>query len=237
MREEDILEDIYESAKGADWVGGVNWNVAGIPKCSLTGITCDVNQNIIGLNLKGKGLRGNMPESIGFLRFLERLDLSDNQLTGFVPSDLRWAPLEFLDITGNELRGIIPLELCKKDGINGNGNNGMFSCDMIACSSGYYSETGSAFGGNKCVPCKEGTSFLGSKHCLKSMIGSKTFTIGAHSHSGLSPGGTFFVIVFICATIAGSIFAVMKVHGHLKSRMQRVPSEDAEYGGLKGTLT
>ena len=233
MKEEDILDDIYDTSKGADWTGGVNWQVAGIPKCSMTGITCDDNENIIGINLKGKGLRGNIPESIGFLQFLERLDLSDNQLTGFVPSDLRWAPLEFLDITGNQLRGIVPLELCKKDGINGNGQNGNFGCDMIACSAGYFSETGDGIGDSKCMPCKEGSSFLGSKICYKSM----GFTSKIPNISGkeISRGGAFFIFVFVIATIVGAIIAVKKVRKHLSSRMEQVSQnddQDDEYGDL-----
>ena len=47
-----------------------------------------------------------MPEVIGFLRFLEHLDLSVNELTGHLPSDLRWTPLETLKISGNKLKGI-----------------------------------------------------------------------------------------------------------------------------------
>lgn len=244
MREEDILDDIYDAARGEDWVGGVNWNNPTIPKCSKTGIACDDNDNIIGINLKNKGLRGNIPESIGFLRFLERLDLSDNQLTGFVPSDLRWAPLEVLDITGNELRGIIPLKLCEKDGINGIGKNGQFGCDMIACSAGFRSERGFATADDKCQPCKDGkTSFVGSKMCFGSNNDNSSPYIGLSSpHKGLSKAGGFFLFVFILTVLSGCVFAVMQVHEKLRSRRTLVnqseeDADDREYGDLAGRMT
>eukprot|EP00594_Rhizosolenia_setigera_P016419 CAMPEP_0178963884 /NCGR_PEP_ID=MMETSP0789-20121207/15307_1 /TAXON_ID=3005 /ORGANISM="Rhizosolenia setigera, Strain CCMP 1694" /LENGTH=562 /DNA_ID=CAMNT_0020648473 /DNA_START=36 /DNA_END=1724 /DNA_ORIENTATION=+ len=231
LNEEDILDDIYDAAHGEDWIGGVNWNVPNVPKCSLTGVGCDNNNNIITLNLKGKGLRGNLPESIGFLRFLERLDVSDNQLTGYLPSDLRWAPLEFLDVTGNEFKGIVPHELCKKEGINGNGNNGSFSCDMIACSSGYYSATGRASTGKKCVPCKEGGSFLGSKVCYQSLGSSSYGSYGSSpGGDGMSPGVAFIVSMLIISAITASVFGFIKVHKHIKSRMERVSTEDEDFG-------
>lgn len=230
MREDDILDDIYESAKGQDWLGGVNWQAKGIPKCSLTGITCDDNENIIGINLKGKGLRGIIPESIGFLRFLESLDLSDNELTGFIPSDLRWAPLEFLDITGNEFRGILPHELCRKDGINGNGENGAYECDKIACKSGFMSETGRESDGIKCTKCKDGaTSYIGSKHCYASTARNGDYD--AKTSHILSLLVLFFKFILITGTVALAVFIVVKIRKRLKEStpvMRRIPQNEDE---------
>ena len=56
----------------------------------------DDSQNVIALNLKDVGLSGTITEQVGILRHLEHLDVSDNFLTDFGPSDLRWAPLETL---------------------------------------------------------------------------------------------------------------------------------------------
>lgn len=245
LKEDDILDDFYEAARGEDWVGGVNWQVAGIPKCKMTGISCDANDNIVGIDLKDKGLRGTIPESIGFLQFLERLDLSDNSLTGFLPSDLRWAPLEFLDVTGNDMRGIVPTELCKKEGINGNGMGGAFGCDVIVCPMGSYSNMGRAVGGSRCVPCKSGTSYLGSKVCYKNdapsidtnfgSVGGRTKG-GTGDGAGMSGGAEFAVLLVCILTIATSLFAFMKVHRHLRDRLEQVPQEDDldddEYGAV-----
>ncbi len=79
------------------------------------------------INLSGRGLMGTIPDSLAFLKHLEKLDLSDNELMGFLPSDLRWAPLESLDISGNKIRGIVPPTLCLKGGINDNGVQGDLS--------------------------------------------------------------------------------------------------------------
>lgn len=132
---------------------------------------CDSNNHIVEIDLKGKGLKGTIPESLGFLRYLRKLDLSDNQLSGLLPSDLRWAPLDYLDISGNFLRGDVPNMLCLTPGINGNGENRVYDCDHIACPIGYYNSDGHAGNGKRCKKCNDPSSssittgYLGSKVC------------------------------------------------------------------------
>jgi len=168
INQRDILQILYTETYGMNWVNiDLEWNPENDYYCAFSGITCDNKNNVIGINLKNKGLKGKIPEALGFLRFLEHLDLSDNQLTGFLPSDLRWAPLETLVISGNLLQGIVPPKLCEQTGINGNGENGSFDCQLIACPSGYYSPTGRSGTNRKCLPCNGDVSYLGSKNCLK----------------------------------------------------------------------
>mmetsp|Transcript_41344 Transcript_41344/g.62698 ORF Transcript_41344/g.62698 Transcript_41344/m.62698 type:complete len:238 (+) Transcript_41344:894-1607(+) len=109
LNQGDILRKFYEatSISGA-WKGDVNWADESIHECRYTGVICDNSGHVISINLQGRGLTGTIPEEIGFLQYLQVLNLADNQLEGFVPSDLRWAPLQELDISGNKLRGIIP---------------------------------------------------------------------------------------------------------------------------------
>lgn len=230
LDEGDILDELYESAHGEDWIGGVNWKRAGVPKCKMTGVSCDANENVIEINLSNKGLRGSIPESLGFLQFLERLDISNNELSGYLLSDLRWAPLEKLDVTGNDLRGIVPTELCKKEGINGNGRGGLFGCDLIACPVGSFNALGRAVDGQPCERCKDGTSSLGSKVCYKNPVvqtGSGP-SLGASNVEGSKvSGGAAFAIVLVCIfTLVLSTFAFLKVHMHLKKRLEQVPDED-----------
>ena len=55
---------------------------------------------------------GRLPPGMAELAFLERLDLSDNRLTGSIPA--AWgalARLRWLDLSGNELTGAIPAAL------------------------------------------------------------------------------------------------------------------------------
>merc|ERR1712083_506131 len=110
-----------------------------------TGITCNSDNQVIGINLSGMGLQGSIPSDIGFLRFLSELDLSDNQITGFIPSDLVWPPIIKLDLSGNLLRAIVPPELCFEEGINDNGKGGKYSCRNIACPVGTFSTTGRGY--------------------------------------------------------------------------------------------
>jgi hypothetical protein len=123
---------------------------------------------VIKIGLKNKGLSGTISESIGFLQFLEELDVSDNDLTGFLPSDLRWTDLTLLDLSGNRIRGVVPPLLCLLEDLNGNGNQNVFHCDRIACPQGSYNEKGRYFGGKseeKCLPCFDNTPYIGQKSC------------------------------------------------------------------------
>jgi len=169
MEQHDILHVLYNDMGGKHWKDiSLEWNPENDYYCAYTGVTCDNNNNIIGINLKNKKLTGTIPEVIGFLRFLEHLDLSDNELTGYLPSDLRWTPLETLDISGNKLKGIVPPILCRQAGINGNGDGGKFDCGLIACPIGHYSPTGVSKLNEQCLSCDGDAPYLGSKVCSKS---------------------------------------------------------------------
>ncbi|PWA80496.1 leucine-rich repeat protein [Artemisia annua] len=63
------------------------------------------------LNLQ-ESLKGPIPESLGRLRLLEELILSDNQLTGPIPESIgRLAALTVLDLSNNHLTGHVPTSL------------------------------------------------------------------------------------------------------------------------------
>jgi len=168
LDQRDIVQIIYDKMGGEQWTGlSVEWKSESNTYCDFSGIKCDSKENIIAIDLKGLNVRGQIPEEIGFLRYLESLDLSDNHLIGYLPSDLRWAPLHKLDISGNNIAGIVPPSLCLKGNINDNGDDGQFSCDQIACPVGTFSQTGLGTVdniGSKCMPCI-GAIFIGSKHC------------------------------------------------------------------------
>ena len=59
------------------------------PSCEGDGIVCNSQGNITSITLPGVGLSGEIPEELGFLPFLKELDLSDNMLSGPLPSSLR----------------------------------------------------------------------------------------------------------------------------------------------------
>jgi len=167
--EKSILGIFYNSTGGSDWTSN-QWDFELVENhCAFSGITCDEKENVISIVLKNLGLKGTIPDAIGFLSYLEHLDLSGNELMGIIPSDLRWTPLKELDLSGNKLEGIVPLALCDKIGVNGNGGpNGVgLSCDYIACSMGTFNAYGRLTPTESCITCDRGETFtLGSTSCI-----------------------------------------------------------------------
>ena len=144
------------------------------------GIDCNDDGQIVNITLTGMNLQGEIPASLGRLAHLRRLHLDDNALTGIVPSDLRFCPLEFLTISDNKLLGPLPPLLCAKEGINGNGEKGLSSCDVIACPAGSWHWNGRALKlSGHCIPCPN-QPFLGQTHCGNSFSLSSMAVVGDH---------------------------------------------------------
>ena len=67
---------------------------------------------VTGLELRGEGLRGEVPSVLASLSNLQRLNLTRNQLAGGIPTELGGlAKLESLYLHDNQLTGPIPSEL------------------------------------------------------------------------------------------------------------------------------
>ena len=86
---------------------------------------------MIRINLKGRDVSGTTPNELGFLHYLKFLDLRNNDIAGFLPSDMNWVPLETFKVVGNHLKGIIPHLFYKKEGANSNHHKVKFSCNHI----------------------------------------------------------------------------------------------------------
>ena len=180
LNEKMILDIFYDRTEGPTWNGGTGWGVANVEVCDYQGVMCSKAGHVVSLTLPNMNLRGVIPDEIGYLLHLQHINLSDNYLTGFLPSDLRWNPLETIDVSGNQLKGFIPPMLCLTGDINNNGNNGDYNCNKIACSIDSWSEIGRATaegiyeaGTNEryeCIPCPGGAPFLGSKTCALSLL-------------------------------------------------------------------
>jgi len=173
-----ILNEVYHKTNGPAWRNHAGWGMDGVDKCDYAGVECNGSGHVMSLNLKGVGLTGTLPEEIGMLRQLQFLDLSENNLTGYLPSDLRFSPLRLFDISNNMIGGIIPPLMCLTGDVNGNGMNGDYNCDMIACPSGTWSPSGRATprplqhslsdknGHHTCKPCRStGSRFIGRTAC------------------------------------------------------------------------
>jgi len=226
----DILYKFYESTNGDHWDydkmnKGEAWfvdkdNVDERSVCAWIGIECDNDNNIISIQMPNYKLKGSIPEEIGYLRFLSILDLSDNYLTGYLPSDLRWAPLNRLDISGNMLKGLIPPSLCEKQGVNGNGETGRFDCEYIACPMGYISPMGRLTSSDACRPCKYGTSYLGSKECY--------VTKNSHheiASSSFKQGGSKLVfdalVMMLGLALIGFFFSYRDIKKYVRERSSK----------------
>ncbi len=160
LDENDILQMLWSVTHGPSWSKTHNWNYDGVRKCSFTGVSCDEEGNVVSLVLSNFNLQGTIPKELSGLKHLKVLDLSDNLLSGHIPSDLRFAPLEKLDLSGNHLSGIIPPLLCRSEA-NKNGENGEYHCDNIICPAGTYGMAG--YG--ECLPCFDNVPTLGRKIC------------------------------------------------------------------------
>ncbi|XAR62034.1 Non-specific serine/threonine protein kinase [Bertholletia excelsa] len=84
-----------------------------VPKnsaCNFTGITCNANGSVKGIELAGQGLAGEVPfDSICELQSLETLSLGRNRLSGAVTEDLRkCVKLKYLDLGNNLFSGSVP---------------------------------------------------------------------------------------------------------------------------------
>jgi len=181
MSEVEILDLFYDSLNGDEWFNASYFWTKGEPACEREGVECNAEGQVTKIVLPSLGLRGPITPQLGSLSELQVLNLSNNQLTGFLPSDLRFPPLTTLDIRGSRLQGVVPPLLCLKDGINGNGESDSYACENIVCPTGTYSQIGRAAlpenDGNvhvaiQCLPCYDDHArfYMGSDHCTDVFI-------------------------------------------------------------------
>jgi hypothetical protein len=85
--ERNTLIYFYDSANGAEWAdqgsetNGTKWLHEYLSYCYWKGVTCDDDRNhVTKLQLSNNGLSGKLSDTIGELKFIEVLDLSDNDM-------------------------------------------------------------------------------------------------------------------------------------------------------------
>ena len=66
----------------------------GSEDCNFIGFICDSFGQVTKIVLPNTDLSGTIPFKIAFLEYLHTLDLSDNKITEFLPSDLHFTPLD-----------------------------------------------------------------------------------------------------------------------------------------------
>lgn len=201
--------------------------------CLYEGVVCDSSQrHVIEIDFHGRGLTGTIPDELGLLPHLTELDLSDNELTGFLPSGLRFAPLTKLDVSGNKLKGIVPPLLCLKDGINGDGDN-RYGCTHIACPIGTYSANRTGYG--DCRLCPEGGKYLASKYCLPLDVRDDDVVVPAPApHSNDLTTTYALAALFIVSALFVAAFGLYLFAQNREKRMLSMWSSAsrAEYEGM-----
>lgn len=214
ITEVEILDLFFDHMHGEEWLNQTFFWEAGSPACKRTGIECDVSGRVTAIRLPSLGLRGPLIPELGFLGKLHSLELSDNFITGFVPSELRFVDnLTEFNVKGNQLQGVIPVLLCITEGINSNGVGPkgtefdlLYSCDNIACARGSYSAIGRAAvpteedaDGTQCVPCydDEAALYLGRDSCTDISIGGMQFRQDDIRHGVVYTVFVLFTLGFI----------------------------------------
>ncbi|KAK6913181.1 Serine-threonine/tyrosine-protein kinase, catalytic domain [Dillenia turbinata] len=83
--------------------------------CKFVGVSCwnDGENRLINLQLRDMQLSGTVPDSLQYCESLQVLDLSGNNLSGSIPSQIcTWLPfLVTLDLSSNDFTGEIPPDL------------------------------------------------------------------------------------------------------------------------------
>jgi Leucine-rich repeat (LRR) protein len=135
LTEREVLEELYRSAGGPDWVSSGGW-LTDAPLAQWQGVETDATGSVVALRLRrnhltgslpvelarlpelrvldlaGNGLAGQIPPGLGALDRLERLNLGRNRLSGGIPSSFgQLSELRQLALVDNGLSGTVPAEL------------------------------------------------------------------------------------------------------------------------------
>lgn len=98
---------VYNAVAGSEWTNHGNW-LTSQPLSTWFGVTVS-NYRVTKLELSDNNLVGFVPPVIGNLSELEILVLQNNSLSGIIPNDFgNLANLTYLDMGDNDLTGAIP---------------------------------------------------------------------------------------------------------------------------------
>ena len=110
--------EIFNQTDGHHWRKSTHWGNNSVPHCLWYGITCDqTNSYIISITLTKNKLVGALPRSLGKLRNLQGLCVSDNdRLSGNLSEifSANMTTLLRLYLAFNELSGEVPAEILPK---------------------------------------------------------------------------------------------------------------------------
>ena len=103
--ERDVLLELYHSTNGYHWKN--KWNLAA-PVATWYGVTV-LEDKVVGLDLSDNNLSGALPESIGNLSSLKKINFCNNRIEGAIPKTIgNLTALAHLNLSHNQLSGVIP---------------------------------------------------------------------------------------------------------------------------------
>lgn len=108
--ERRALIDLYHATDGDHWHNNEGWLGPPGTECDWHGVGCipGLGPEVRFLVLWGNNLVGSIPSSLGALRKLGTLDLSENYLSGPLPAEALPHSLASLQLQGNHLDGPVP---------------------------------------------------------------------------------------------------------------------------------
>ena len=89
----EALGALHEATRGSQWGSSIGW-LGDALLSEWFGVETDAIGRVSGLILADNGLVGMLPESLGELSALRKLDVAGNNLTGALPRALTTLPLE-----------------------------------------------------------------------------------------------------------------------------------------------
>ena len=131
-RDRHALEALYRATDGDNWEENGNW-LSDAPLDEWYGVSIDDAGRVIGIDLRGNKLNGELPEDLRYLPELEVFELWGNSIFGTIPSSLGvLSRLTVLDLGQNVLEGEIPEPLGNLDRLQNLYLSGDFH-DLIGC--------------------------------------------------------------------------------------------------------
>ncbi|MDE2870807.1 MAG: Ig-like domain-containing protein [Gemmatimonadota bacterium] len=113
----DVLEILYDRARGDGWTEATNW-LSDEPLSEWAGVETDDSGRVVKLSLRDNNVRGPLHSSIGLLDRLVTLDLSRNWISGPILAEVGDLPLlRDLTLSVNGFVGGLPSALGTLDSL------------------------------------------------------------------------------------------------------------------------
>ncbi|KAH0572864.1 Cyst wall protein [Spironucleus salmonicida] len=112
LTQRQALDAIYAANGGASWKGSVGWNTSA-SVCAWAGVTCNSQGYIVGLDLSGFGLTGQLADVFDSFPVLKSLYMNDQKMNTAIPASFcTLRSLQYLQANNAGITGAIPQCIC-----------------------------------------------------------------------------------------------------------------------------